>query len=439
MLPSSAIERLNGLDVKRVVVAFSGGLDSTVLLHLVKGAGLTAPVHALHVNHGLNAEADHWQAHCERTCSALEVDFTAVKVSVNTQGSLEENARQARFAAFEKFLAPGDLLLLAHHLDDQIETLFFYLLRGNTLTGIRGMPAERPLGPGVLFRPLLDMPRSTLVRYAKQEALDWVEDASNTDLGLDRNYLRHQVIPRIRARWPDLDQTLSGALDRSEETLQLIDWLGEGDLAASLAADGGLPLEALGALPAARARNLLRYWIGQTAMVWPPAAVLAEAVDTLATADEDATPLVAWQALALRRFRDRIYLVRDLAGHDNTRSFTFTGEALDVAGGTLSAEFVKGRGIAFDGAGELIVAFRRGGERIKLGRSRTLKNLFRELGVPPWLRDRLPLVYKDGELVAIAGLPAWKVPPVTARGWAVGEDETGLIFHFYIADRAKSD
>lgn len=437
---SDIVSRLNDADVKRLVVGYSGGLDSHVLLHLVKHANPGPPVHALHVNHGLSDDADRWQDHCGEVCRNLDIPFSAMNVQVETgRGSLEENARTARFAAFQQFLAPGDLLLLAHHLDDQIETLLFYLFRGSSIFGVKGMPRERALGQAALFRPLLDVPRKELAAYARANGLNWVEDASNLDVGPDRNYLRHEVIPVIRARWPNVDQVLSSAIDRDAEMVQLVDDYGRLDLDALMAEDGGVNLKPLREMPIARFKNVMRSWIRRLDLPWPGDSVLEEAFTALVTADEDAMPVLSWRGVALRRFQDRMYLTRCLQDHDISQFANLKpGETIDIAGGVLSTEKVKGHGLHVDKGTELTVRFRQGGERIRLARARTLKNLFQENSVPPWLRDRLPLVYLNDELVAIAGLPAWQVPAVVASDHAASGDDDGWLFSFNLHDRPNS-
>jgi tRNA(Ile)-lysidine synthase len=440
MLDSDVVERLRRRDVERLVVAYSGGLDSHVLLHLVKRIDPGPEIHALHINHGLSMAADDWQRHCEEICREMGVPFTSRKVHVVTGGSLEENARRARFEAFEEFLDPGDLLLLAHHLDDQIETLFFYLFRGNTPVGVRGMPRERSLENGVLFRPMLDIPRARLSDYAREAGLHWIEDASNADLGLDRNYLRHEVIPRVRARWPNVDRVLLQAIYRDAEALQLIDYIGNIDLDQALDMDGGVRLAALEDLPGPRFKNLIRCWINRLGVPRPGDALLEEARASIAAAPGDAAPLLAWQSVELRRFKNRLYVLDKLAEFDGSVCIRLKPEeVLNVAGGVFYNEIIEGKGIRPDMIENLTIKFRRGGERIRLSRSKTLKNLFQERGVPSWLRDRVPLVFAQDDLVAIAGLPEWNVPPVTASTYAVSGEERGYIFWFGRVGPLKSD
>ncbi|MEX2489311.1 MAG: tRNA lysidine(34) synthetase TilS [Pseudomonadales bacterium] len=437
MLTLTTDNRLSHPDVKRLVIGYSGGLDSHVLLHLASRAGTGLPVQALHINHGLAGEADAWQRHCKRTCSNLDIPFEAIQVYVDTTaGSLEDKARNARFDAFEQFLERGDLLLLAHHLDDQIETLFFYLFRGSSIFGVKGMPPERALGRGQLYRPLLNVSRADLSVYAEKHDLRWIEDASNTDVGPDRNYLRHKVIPVIKARWQNLDSVLLRAIQRDAEMMQLIDYYGDCDLEAVMSPDGGVFVGALRDMPATRSKNIIRSWVRRLNLPWPGDSMLEETLTSLIHAEEGAMPLLTWQGIELHRFKDRLYLTRKLEDHDISQSVRMNpGETIDIAGGTLSAEKVKGQGLCIDESTELTVKFRQGGERIKLSKTRTLKNLYQELSVPPWLRQRLPLVYLDEELVAVAGLPAWNVPMIVAFDYIASANQAGWLFLFNLPDR----
>lgn len=437
MLTLTTDNRLSHPDVKRLVIGYSGGLDSHVLLHLVNHAGIRARVQALHINHCLSEDADAWQRHCEQVCNKHDMLLETIDVRVDTsRGSLEESARTARFDAFEKFLVEGDLLLLAHHLDDQIETLFFYLFRGSSIFGVKGMPRERVLGRGQLYRPLLNFSRDELLVYAEEHDLHWIEDASNTDVGLDRNYLRHQVIPVIKARWPNLDTVLSRAIERDAEITQLIDYYGDRELEMALTDDGGMPLDVVKEMSAPRFKNVVRSWVKRSNLPWPGDSVLEEGFDSLIKAEQDAMPLLTWHGVELHRFKDKLYLTRKLEGHDISQSVTLRpGETIKVAGGTLSAEKGEGRGLCIQDSRQLTVRFRQGGERIRLSKTRTLKNLYQEFSVPPWLRHRLPLIYLDEELVAVAGLPAWKVPMIVASAYVAPGDQDGWWFSFEIPDQ----
>lgn len=421
--------RLGDEKVARLVVAYSGGADSLALLHVAVKAQ-TKPVVALHINHGLHQDADHWQALCEAQCKALAIPITCISVSVQQSGSLEENARNVRYAAFADFLRHDDLILLAHHADDQLETAFFNLLRGSAVPGVLGMPIERPVGAALLFRPLLGLPRSVLQAYCQQHELSWVEDTANQDTSYDRGYLRHEVLPAVKRRWPDAALTLGRAVDRDNDMRQLLESIAKNDL-ESCRQDHGLRVQMLLDLSHLRRENLMRAWIIEAGFTHPTKNLLRSVFDDLLTAGEHAEPLVWWKDFEIRRFNNAIYLLRK-------DSATLPGDAvcfdaslpLSLGVGTLRCVSHTGGGLLTADT-NLSVRGRVGGEKIQLyGKTRTLKKILQEQGVPPWLRDKLPLVYCDDVLVAIPGIQRWRVQPLVASGYSTESHEQGLSLWF---------
>ncbi|MDX1500321.1 MAG: tRNA lysidine(34) synthetase TilS [Woeseiaceae bacterium] len=405
----------------RYVVGFSGGLDSTVLLHGLVRTGPSVPVVAVHVDHGLQPAAGQWARHCADFAAGLGVDFELRRVTVDTaagQGP-EAAAREARYAAFRKILDPGDWLLTGHHGDDQAETVLLNLMRASGPTGLGGIRRCRRFAAGRLVRPLIDATRADLEAYAARHALEFVDDPSNRDTELDRNYLRHEILPRLDARWP-------GAADRIRQSAALA--RAAAYLLAELAAvDRGAPgerpdrleLGGLLSLPAARQANVLRHACADLGLPPPGRIHLEQMLTELVAARAAAAPLVAWPGACARRYRDRLYLLSapDDAPLPDAIPVTAGRVALPADLGVL--EFVPGAdeglaaGLAEAG---LVIRFRRGGERIKTGKQRvtkTLKNLLQEAGVVPWMRDRLPLVYSGERLVAVADL--WVAADAAAR------------------------
>ncbi|MGA9661556.1 MAG: tRNA lysidine(34) synthetase TilS, partial [Pseudomonas alloputida] len=254
-------------------VAFSGGLDSTVLLHLLADYArnhVSPPLRAIHVHHGLQSAADAWPAHCQAICDNFGIELQVIHVQVSPGASLEQAARDARYAAFRQVLGPGDILFTGQHRDDQAETLLFRLLRGAGLRGLAAMPVQRALGPGSLVRPLLGCSRQQLQDYGKAQGLVWIEDPSNADTQFARNYLRGEVMPHLQQRWPQASQNFARAAEHLGEALGLLDELAQEDLAlarkgAPIAWPGldSLGLATLVALSPARQRNALQYWLSQ--------------------------------------------------------------------------------------------------------------------------------------------------------------------------------
>ncbi|MCW8885159.1 MAG: tRNA lysidine(34) synthetase TilS [Motiliproteus sp.] len=411
--------------VNRWFVALSGGLDSTALLHLAIAAGLSKSrqLQAIHIHHGMQSEADDWEAHCQQLCQRLQVPLIVHHVEVASGASAEAMARQARYQAFEQILGPGDGLLMAHHLDDQAETLLLRMLRGSGPRGLAAIPQERALGEALLFRPLLSLTRQQLLDYACQHELDWCEDPSNQSEDYDRNFLRHQVMPVLTERWPRVATSFAQSATYCAESDRLNQQLAELDLQAH--GDGeSLQCQSLSQLSEERQRNLLRYWLGRQGASLPSISVLMRIIEELLPARDDAQPLVAWADVEVRRFQGAIYLTSARWQVpesiipwqiDSTQKFEF---------GRLSTQSTKGEGLALKYLADVEIRFRRGGERIKpVGQknTRALKKLLQESQIPPWRRSQLPLIYVAGELVAVAGL--W-----IADGYQALPDEAGIKF-----------
>jgi tRNA(Ile)-lysidine synthase len=398
-------DALPALPGGRLCVGFSGGVDSTVLLHLLRGIPSVreAGLRAVHIHHGLNPHAGAWAAHCTRFCDALSIALTVRKVEVmrDTGDGLEAAARAARHAAFADMLDDDEVLAFAHHRDDQAET---FLLRALRASGPDGLGAMRPLrrfARGWLWRPLLGVPRAVLLDYARAHKLEWIEDASNEDLTLDRNYLRHRVLPLLRERWPHADAAfaLSAALCAESAVL-----LADEDATALAAVRGDdtdtLLVEKLMTLPVARRARVLRRWVEECALPPLPAQGVARIEQDLLTAAADSDAAFAWSGAVVRRWRGLLHTERQQAALPEDWETEWDGRAPLAlpGGGQLALEGAAG----FDRM--LRVHARRGGERIALpgrGHTHSLKHVLQDLGVPPWLRARMPLLSDmDGTLLA---------------------------------------
>ncbi|MCU7892212.1 MAG: tRNA lysidine(34) synthetase TilS [Candidatus Thiodiazotropha sp. (ex Ustalcina ferruginea)] len=396
-------------------LAFSGGLDSCVLLHLLAELRPQLPyrLRAIHVHHGLQHEADSWQAHCEQLCRQYAIPLVNMPLTlkVNSGDSLEAVAREARYQALAKCMSEGDLLVTAQHQDDQAETLLLQLMRGSGPAGLASMPPLARFGPGWLARPLLPFSRQSLEQYAKQHGLTWQEDPTNKDQRFDRNFIRHQVMPLLRSRWPAASTTLSRAARFSGELLMLVKEESEEDLAkARYGESDTLSVSALKQFHSVRLRNLLRHWISAAGATLPSSKKLARIEHEAVHGRIDAAPLIRWNGWEVRRYRDQLFLNRTFIIDIPMQPIPWP----DKQRLTLSEDL--GRLIvhpAQDGVSathwqqaKVDVRFRRGGERCQLpGQThhRPLKKLFQEWGVPPWERERTPLIYLDGELALIPG------------------------------------
>ena len=421
------------LSAPRWYIAYSGGVDSHVLLHrLVQLRAQTPqplpPLHALHINHQLHPDATQWVEHCEQVCKQLQVPLHIITVDIKRQmrTSIEEAARHARYQAFAHHLNEGEALLLAHHLDDQIETLFLRLLRGSGVRGIASIPMQRAVGQGVLLRPLLTVTRQAIVDYAQREGLVWVDDPSNVDERYPRNYLRHRCLPIIAQCWPRYRQTLQRVLAWSDEAQQLHTELAQLD-SDRLGIDTNsqtLSLAALQSLNRVRQKNLLRYYLQQRQLPLPSSAQLQQIIDQLTTASDDAQPLVQWQDIEARRFAGNLYILPKQSTVDRLQRYQWQlATPLRINDvGCLRAEQVVGSGVRCND--ELTVAFRQGGERCRPANkqhSQTLKKLLQMYQVPPWERDRVPLLFDGDRLVAVADY--WVCAGYQAtgeqRGWCI--------------------
>ncbi|MCZ6502883.1 MAG: tRNA lysidine(34) synthetase TilS [Gammaproteobacteria bacterium] len=434
-------EQLNRLlsdDVVRLVVALSGGADSVALLHWLVNAQTGKSIVAIHVNHGLQKESLRWQKFCEELCELLDVELKCVLVEVDSKGSIEENARRARYVAFEKFLKSGDLLLLAHHADDQVETVLLNLFRGSEAFGVRGMPGERAIGDAKLYRPLLDLSRKDILNYCQKNKLSWVEDDTNLDIGMDRNFLRHELLPKIAKRFPSAARALRGAHERDTLASQLIENIAKKDLDSALAEDGGISLHVIRGLGELRIVNMLREFLRRKKIQFPSGNLLRECVNVMLNSAKDADPLLAWATYELRRHDNFIYLLNSMPEIDLSSVLKFNcRKPFEISGCLLSAEQVKGRGVVLDIEINLEGRFRQGGEKIQQKHLRTLKKMFQENGVPSWLRYRIPLIFEGDQLIVVPGIPAWNIDPIEAKDRQAGSDENGWVFTFETWDRVQ--
>ena len=399
-------------------VGLSGGLDSSVLLHLLAHhpPARAARLRALHVHHGLHPQADVWTAHCEQLCATLDVELTIVPVRVAREagGGLEAAARDARYRAFAATLADGDTLALGHHRDDQAETFLLRALRGSGPGGLGAMRRWRPLGSAQLWRPLLDTGRADLRAHAQAHAVAWIEDPSNRDVDFDRNFLRERVLPLLRERWPQVDS----AFARSAGLLADADaLLVDGDVTALAHAATADPAcvsaSKLRRLPPARRARVLRRWIAGLQLPALPGNGIERIEHDLLTARADAQACFVWQGVAVTRWRDLLH-----AGRQHPPLSADWRMAWD---GRRPAALPGGGVLQLLGADALpapgMLQARRGSQRITLpGRdhSHSLKQVLLDLGVPPWRRAQLPLlsarggeILAAGDLAYSAGFDAW--------------------------------
>ena len=383
-----------GVHSGRLVLGLSGGMDSMALLDLLSAlrAERSFDLLALHVNHQLSPHANEWSALCAQRSRHYGVPFQAVRVEVerDSPDGLEAAARNARYAVFAG--QDADAVVLAHHLDDQAETLLLQLLRGAGPRGLAAMPAARPLGAAgrpLLVRPLLEVERERIERYARRHALTWVEDESNADTHHDRNYLRHEVLPRLSARFPGYRQAWLRASRNFADLSEIADAQAQADAAGALRS-GGLMVLRLRELSAVRAANLLRWYLVQEGLPLPRRDQLEELLRQLAGARGDAQPSMELGGACVYRHRGLVRVAPASAEGAQSWQVRWRGEPeLVLPGGLGRVRFqhLIGAGLAHDklAGKELVARARSGGERIKLTPNRptrTLKNLLQEAGMP---------------------------------------------------------
>lgn len=414
--PAHLLQQLVQLPAaRRYWVAYSGGSDSHVLLHTMATLReqLAVPVHAVHVNHGLQSQANEWEAHCQQVCEGLSIPLELARVdAAHAPGeSPEEAAREARYRVFAGILQDDDMLLMAHHQDDQAETLMLQMLRGAGVKGLAAMPDITRLGRGWLARPLLGFTRSILCHYARQQGLIWIDDPSNNDTRFDRNFLRHEVMPLLHQRWPATANILSRVAGHMAEGASLLRQLAEQDLVQHRVAGKRLVVSSLLTLDVARQRNLLRHWLSDVCKLsTPDRKHLNRIVHEVLPADENANPVVSWRGGEVRRYRGELYALQSASiPADMQQIIPWDGkQALNLDKQVLIPHLVKGQGVnrQFMQQDTLSVRFRQGGEKCRpVGRAHhhSLKKLFQEWGVPPWQRESVPLLCVGDDIAQVVG------------------------------------
>ena len=400
-------------------IAYSGGLDSQVLLHALATLGnaekIHNPIHAVHINHGWSENAKQWAHYCEETCANLHIPCTVITVNAKPQNgeSPEACARIARYHAFATLLNAGDYLLTAHQQDDQAETLLLQLLRGAGVKGLSSMPVIIHFSSGYHLRPLLQNSRAELLQYAKEKNLTWINDESNQNLRFNRNFMRHKIMPTIQQRWPQATKTLTRVAEHCAQTDLLLEELARIDLIKTQGSKPNtLSIQKLLALSTARWQNLFRYWLQQQNLALPNKVHLQQIATDMLQCKKDANPQVRWDKIIIRRYGDDLYALNfDSLSQHNPKSiipwnFAHPLEIKNI--GTLITKPASGKGLRITSLSldKITVRFRQGGERCQpTGRkgSHPLKKLMQEWHIPTWERDRIPILFYAEEIIAVIG------------------------------------
>jgi tRNA(Ile)-lysidine synthase len=410
---------------QRLIVGLSGGIDSVVLLDMLSRIARRRHFHllAVHVNHQISPHAHRWAKFCRALCSARAIPLRVSRVTVERGNSLEAAARAARLAVFRRL--KGDFVVLAHNRDDQAETLLLQLLRGGGVKGLAAMPLlrldsetkRREQGSGggnkqtPILRPMLDVTRAQISIYAKKHKLKWIEDESNDNTYFPRNFLRHDVLPLIEKKYPAYRTVLARSTGHFAEAAQLLDELAAHDSVGCVKA-GLLEVSGLRLLSHARAKNLLRYFLDLHGTAIPGAERLEEALRQTLTARNDARVCVDLGSFELRKYAGSLHVVDKTDGIDAAFARAWRGErrlALPELNGILTMNKCRDSGISLVRleAAPVTIRVRRGGERLQPDcrrPHRSLKNLLQESGIPPWQRDRLPVIYCGKQPVWMPGV-----------------------------------
>ena len=412
-----------------IVVALSGGPDSAVLLAATAALGPlrgNVPLRAIHVDHGLQPAAAEFRVACTALCRRLEIPLTVISAVVAARGgaSIEAAAREARYAALEAELRPGECLLTAHHRDDQAATFLQQGLRGAGLKGLSAMPMCKAFGTGWHLRPVLGVAQKDLLALDADSAGAASCDPMNRELRFDRVYLRHQVWPLIEARWPGAARALSRAARHSAEAQGFLD-VRSADAVARLRDGASLSVHGLRALTAAERLHAARYWLRESGVEPPSTVRLTEALRQVLDADEDHLPAVMWGSHALRRYRHRLFVTAaELPRMPAALRWTQFAQPLNLGAGLGTLRWgAHAGGIDPERLPRTLdVRGRKGGEALKpapAAKTQSLRHLCQSIGVLPWLREALPLVFADGQLIAVADL--W-----TSAHWCVAAPVSGL-------------
>lgn len=403
--------------VNAYLVGFSGGADSTALLHALNiiQPQLATPVSAVHINHGIHPDAELWQLQCEKFCNQHDIDLVCLKVELTnrTGKGLEAEARHLRYETMSSLLGHGDCLLTAHHADDQAETLLLNLMRGSGVDGLSAMPESRSLGPGFLQRPLLQFKNSALRNYLLENNTEWTEDPSNLYLNHDRNFMRHEVIPLLQQRWPEVSQRLLLTREAMTDTRHLLEELADGYLGPNLLHPFVLGVTSKCRTNPELLRLVIRRWIKHSGSTGIPVYKLDSFCEQVQQADSESKVSVRWDDRLLRCYKSQLWLQTTTEILPCAAVKLRKGQA-DVDLGRDAGQLVLGTGTppgshskpgtGFSPEGEFSICGRINTTETAIslgGHHKSLKNLFQSADIPPWLRDAIPLCKLDDELVAM--------------------------------------
>lgn len=395
----------------KIWVAYSGGVDSHVLLHslqqyLIENS-INTNVSAIHVNHGLNKKANEWQQHAIDVCNKLNVPIVCESIHVNVTSSVENSAREKRYEVYSKYLQENDILLMAHHLDDQAETLLFRVLRGTGNRGLQGIPKVRSLAKGTVIRPLLSIAKKQILEYASFFKLSWIEDNTNSESKYSRNYIRNQIFPVVKEKWPDYLRSFARLAENSSQSCEILEEIAKQDLDGVRIESAILPLDSISHLSENRKQNAISYFIQQLGYSQPSRSHFKELQKTFLVKGRSAQHVLQLGDYEIRKYQNNLFFLKKIEHVKmKNRVLPFSAGNIirinDVSRLVITSE--QRNGLLIDKISDFSIRFRKGGEKILSddgSMHMSLKKMFNQWQVPPWRRDITPLICNRDEIVCI--------------------------------------
>ena len=406
-------KEIGSLVSRKFLLAFSGGVDSVVLLDLlVNVLKESDALRIIHINHNLNEHSNDWAQFSSEVCEKYDLPLICESVEPKRHGKgLEADARELRYQSFRDVIQDDEYLLTGHHQDDQMETLLYRIFRGTGIDGLRAIRREIKFGKGFLYRPMLNISREKIEEYAQLKNLKWIYDSSNDDSSYDRNFLRKDIIPSIKKRWPSVENKVSRLSVIAEQNQLLLNELATEDV-GQLKNYNHLDIETLSEKSYPRIINIFRFMIKKNNMSVPSMQVLNEGIKTLMHS-KSKSPSMTWNDNTIRRYKHRLYFLNSALNSPNDLSNEMSWDIKKTINlgknlGSIQARFLNGEGISLNRCpSNLAIKYRKGGEEIKPSGhkiTKSLKNLFQENNVLPWVRDKIPLIYVDQELISVGDL-----------------------------------
>lgn len=417
-------------DSKHIVIAFSGGIDSSVMLNIMckKRDKLKQSIEAIYIDHGLNDKSAEWGVFCSKECEKHQIAFKTIKIKEDCpkNSSIEAWARNIRYSLFVESMKKNDILLTAHHQDDQVETFFLQLLRGAGPQGLASMPIVKKIEHIFHIRPFLYFQRKEIIEYAHNHNISWLEDETNYDVKYQRNFIRHNVLPEISKVWPSYQQNILRTIKHQVEYKKILDEIAMIDIeTVSTNNFNNLDVNLIKKLSVERQKNLIFFWLKKINLESPTSKHMDQIINTLINSDQEKSPCVNWNNTELRRYKTLLYASGLTNAYDSNFEINWdTASPLSIEGETLIAKETEGKGISKKSIkdAKIIIRYRHGGEKIysnSLKQSKSIKQLFQEHNVLPWLRNKVPLIYINEKLAVVPGF-------CVDRNYLANKNETSL-------------